>query len=266
MKNNLSSFTNQYQLSKSLRFELIPIGNTLENINNKGFLKKDNDRASSYQMMKKTIDGFHKYFIELAMQGVVLTHLDTYLEHYNASAEEKKTDTFEASFKLVKEKLRKEIVKGFTAGEAKQIFAVLDKKELIQYELEKWMEAEQPENVYFDEEFKKFTTYFSGFHQNRKNMYSDKEQSTAIAYRLIHENLPKFIDNSKTFTVLKNTPVYNNLKTIYTDFESYLNVNNIDELFELNYFNNTLTQKDIEVYNAIIGGRNGAGKIKNKGI
>lgn len=266
MKNNLSSFTNQYQLSKSLRFELIPIGNTLENINNKGFLKKDSDRATSYQMMKKTIDGFHKYFIELSMKGVVLTHLDAYHKLYNSSAEEKKTDTFEANFKLVKEKLRKEIVKGFTSGEAKQIFAVLDKKELIQYELEKWIEAEQPEDIYFDEEFKKFTTYFSGFHQNRKNMYSDKEQSTAIAYRLIHENLPKFIDNSKTFLILKNTAVYDNLKTVYTDFESYLNVNTIDELFELNYFNYTLTQKDIEVYNAIIGGRSEAGKTKIKGI
>lgn len=47
--------------------------------------------------------------------------------------------------------------------------------------------------------FKNFTTYFTGFFTNRKNMYSDGEESTAIAYRCINENLPKHLDNVKAF-------------------------------------------------------------------
>jgi len=52
-------------------------------------------------------------------------------------------------------------------------------------------------------EFEAFTTYFTGFHQNRANMYVADEKRTAIASRLIHENLPKFIDNIRIFEKMK---------------------------------------------------------------
>ncbi|MBK7097278.1 MAG: hypothetical protein IPH58_01560 [Sphingobacteriales bacterium] len=70
MTSNLTSFTNRYQLSKTLRFELKPVGKTLEHIQAKGLLSEDEKRAESYKKMKKTIDGFHKHFIELAMSTV----------------------------------------------------------------------------------------------------------------------------------------------------------------------------------------------------
>ena len=265
MKTSLLNFSNQYQVSKTLRFELKPVGRTLENIQAKLLIDKDFNRAGSYQKMKKTIDGFHKYFIELALNEVQLTYLEDYFNLYYESPEIKKTDAFINDFKKVKENLRKEIVKGFNSGEAKNIFALLDKKELIQTELEKWKEEYQPD-AYFDTDFKTFTTYFSGFNQNRKNMYSDKEQSTAIAYRLIHENLPKFIDNIKIFSMLKTTSIADDVLTLYKDLESYLNVYTIDEIFELSYFNSTLTQKDIEIYNAVIGGKTEGNGKKIKGL
>ena len=55
-------------------------------------------------------------------------------------------------------------------------------------------------------EFSGFTTYFVGFHQNRENMYSAEEKSTGIAYRLINENLPKFIDNIVSFKKIMEVP------------------------------------------------------------
>lgn len=91
----MKKFTNLYQLSKTLRFELQPVGKTLENITAKGLLKKDEERAESYQLMKKTIDGFHKHFIELAMSQVKLTHLDKFAKLYNAPAESKKRRSFQ---------------------------------------------------------------------------------------------------------------------------------------------------------------------------
>ena len=48
-------------------------------------------------------------------------------------------------------------------------------------------------------EFRDFTTYFTGFHENRKNMYVADEKATSIGFRLINENLPKFIDNLNIF-------------------------------------------------------------------
>lgn len=264
----MKNFTNQYQLSKTLRFELIPQGKTFNFIQEKGLLNQDKQRAESYQEMKKTIDKFHKYFIDLALSNVKLSHLDTFLELYNTSAETKKESKFKDDLKKVQDNLRKEIVKSFSEGEAKTIFAILDKKELITVELEKWFESNEQEEIYFDDKFKTFTTYFTGFHQNRKNMYSVEANSTAIAYRLIHENLPKFLENAKAFEKIKQVPELQpkNAK-IYKEFELYLNVNSIDELFELDYFNDVLTQMGIDVYNNIIGGRTESdGKPKIQGL
>jgi len=286
--NNMLNFTNKYQLSKTLRFELKPIGKTKENIIAKNILKKDEERAESYQLMKKTIDGFHKHFIELAMQEVQktkLSELEEFAELYNKSAEEKKKDDkFDDKFKKVQEALRKEIVKGFNSEKVKYYYSNIDKKILFTELLKNWIpnekmitelsewnaktKEEKEHLVYLDKEFENFTTYFGGFHKNRENMYTDKEQSTAIAYRLIHENLPKFLDNINIYKKVKEIPVLREeCKVLYKEIEEYLNVNSIDEVFELSYFNKTLTQKDIDVYNLIIGGRTlEEGKKKIQGL
>lgn len=282
------NFTNKYQLSKTLRFELKPIGKTKENIIAKNILKKDEERAESYQLMKKTIDGFHKHFIELAMQEVQktkLSELEEFAELYNKSAEEKKKDDkFDDKFKKVQEALRKEIVKGFNSEKVKYYYSNIDKKILFTELLKNWIpnekmitelsewnaktKEEKEHLVYLDKEFENFTTYFGGFHKNRENMYTDKEQSTAIAYRLIHENLPKFLDNINIYKKVKEIPVLREeCKVLYKEIEEYLNVNSIDEVFELSYYNKTLTQKDIDVYNLIIGGRTlEEGKKKIQGL
>lgn len=45
MKKSLENFTGLYQLSKTLRFELKPVGKTLENIQKNGLLTQDEQRA-----------------------------------------------------------------------------------------------------------------------------------------------------------------------------------------------------------------------------
>ena len=51
--NSLKKFTNLYSLSKTLRFELKPIGKTLEYIEKEGILTKDEQRLESYKKVKK---------------------------------------------------------------------------------------------------------------------------------------------------------------------------------------------------------------------
>lgn len=46
---NMKTFTSKFQLSKTLRFELRPIGTTLENIKKKGLVTEDQKRAISYK-------------------------------------------------------------------------------------------------------------------------------------------------------------------------------------------------------------------------
>lgn len=264
--NQLKNFTGIYSLSKTLRFELIPQGKTLEFIQKNELLSQDEQRAVSYKFMKKTIDGFHKYFIETALCNAKLTHLKRFEEIYFASPERKKEERYKKELEKLQADLRKEIVKSFSEGEAKEIFAKINKKELITELLEQWVKTDKEKDEL--EKFKNFTTYFTGFHENRKNMYTDKEQSTAISYRLIHENLPKFLDNIKIFKKLKDIPELNEkCKILYKEIEEYLSIQTIHEAFELNYYNNLLTQKQIDVYNLIIGGRTAEeGKKKIQGL
>lgn len=117
-------------------------------------------------------------------------------------------------------------------------------------------------------EFWGFTTYFVGFFDNRKNMYTSEEKSTGIAYRLINENLPKFFDNMEAFKKAVAKPeIQANMEELYSNFAEYLNVESIQEMFQLDYYNMLLTQKQIDVYNAIIGGKTDEEHdVKIKGI
>lgn len=248
MINTLSKFTNKYQLSKTLRFELKPIGKTLEYIEAKGLLTQDKQRAGDYQQVKKIIDEYHKDFIEKALGGLQLEKLEDYLRFY-AKQEQ---DEDGKKFKDLKDKMRKQIAEKFTkhadyskvSKEGEGVAALI---EFVKDDADKKKLADK---------FNKWATYFTGFYENRKNMYSDKAQSTAIAYRLIHENLPKFLDNTKGFEKIKAIPeLHEKCAVLYKEIEEYLNVLTIDEAFDLDYYNMVLTQKQIDVYNLIIGGR-----------
>ncbi|MFN4234893.1 MAG: type V CRISPR-associated protein Cas12a/Cpf1 [Bacteroidia bacterium] len=262
----MKQFANFYQIQKTLRFELQPIGKTLEHIQNKGILTKDEIRAINYQKAKKIIDDYHKYFIELALQNVQLTKLNDFADLYFATPERKKEDSYKKELEKVQSALRKDIASAFKSGEAKEIFEKIDKKELFTELLEKWIiDADKKEII---EDFKTFTTYFQGFHQNRKNIYTDEAKATAIAYRLIHENLPKFLDNIRIFEKVKEVPeLYEKCTNLYNDIQEYLNIKKIDEAFTVEYYNNVLTQKQIDVYNLIITGRiPDEGKRKIQGL
>lgn len=250
----MKAFTNLYQVAKTLRFELQPIGKTKENIEKGGILKRDEQRAKDYIKVKAIIDEYHKQYIKDRLWNFDLPlssegHLDS-LEEYQALYEITKRDIKqEANFSEVKDNLRKIIVERLTTkGTA---FERIFKKELIREDLPLFVQKEEDKAII--NQFEDFTTYFTGFHENRKNMYSAEEKSTAIAYRLIHQNLPKFMDNMKAFALIAQTSVANHFPEIYAGWENELKVGSIEEIFQLKYFSRTLTQPQIEIYNYIIG-------------
>lgn len=103
------------------------------------------------------------------------------------------------------------------------------------------------------ENFANFSTYFRGFEQNRKNMYSLEEKSTAIAYRCVNQNLPKFLDNAKTFEKYKDSVSKIWLDEIDEAFE-FINGIKSRDIFYVDYFSFVLSQRGIDKYNSIIGG------------
>jgi CRISPR-associated protein Cpf1 len=251
-----TDFTGLYSLSKTLRFELKPIGKTLENIKKAGLLEQDQHRADSYKKVKKIIDEYHKAFIEKSLSNFELKYqsedkldsLEEYLMYYSMKRIEK---TEKDKFAKIQDNLRKQIADHLKGDESyKTIFS----KDLIRKNLPDFVKSDEERTLI--KEFKDFTTYFKGFYENRENMYSAEDKSTAISHRIIHENLPKFVDNINAFSKIILIPeLREKLNQIYQDFEEYLNVESIDEIFHLDYFSMVMTQKQIEVYNAIIGGK-----------
>lgn len=252
----MERLTNLYPVSKTLRFELQSIGKTRENIEKGGILQQDEERAENYKSVKGFIDQYHKQYIKSRLWNFELPLADeghhNSLTEYRALYELPKRDAEqEAAFTEVKDNLRAIIARRLT--EKGSAYDRIFKKELIREDLIEFLEDDKDKDIV--RQFADFTTYFTGFHENRANMYSSEEQSTAIAYRLIHQNLPKFMDNMKSFAKIAETSVVEHFADIYAGWEEYLNVGSISDMFRLDYFSQTLTQEHIEVYNYIIGKR-----------
>lgn len=253
--NVFNKFSGLYPISKTLRFELQPIGKTAENIERRGLIAQDEQRAREYEKVKAIIDRYHKQFIKMCLYNFKLKlhtdgandSLEDYLELISKA---KRSEAEEKLYTKVKENLRKQIVGAFKKETA---FGDLFKKELIQQHLIHIAETDEEREMI--ENFSRFTTYFTGFHDNRKNMYTDEEKSTAIAYRLINENLPIFYDNMQSFRKIAASEVATHFVEIEAAYREYLNVEHISEMFGIDYFTDVLTQEQIEVYNGIIGGR-----------
>lgn len=262
----LSDLSGLYSLSKTLRFELKPVGRTLEHIEKKGLIKQDEVRAEEYVKVKEIIDEYHKAFIKMCLGKLSLKldsdgEYDSLEDYMTIASKAKRTEQEEKQFDQVKENLRKQVVAAFAKGGS---YGDLFKKELIQKHLPEFVKTDEEKRMV--DNFSKFTTYFTGFHENRKNMYDVEAKSTAIAYRLIHENLPTFIDNIKSFAKIENSDVSEKFAEIEKSFEGYLNVFHLNDIFKLDYFTETLTQEQISVYNYLIGGRTLEDGTKLQGI
>lgn len=264
---SMKDLTGQYSLSKTLRFELKPIGKTLEHIEQKGLLTQDEQRAEEYELMKGIIDRYHKAFITMCLRNCKIKvnntddELDSLEEYSSLLSKSKRDADDEDKLEKIKENLRKQIVNAFKSGNT---YGDLFKKELIKNHLPDFVTDEEEKQVV--EHFCNFTTYFTGFHDNRKNMYSDEAKSTAIAYRLIHENFPRFFDNLRSFAKISESEVANRFPEIESAFSLYLNVEHIADMFHVDYFPVVLTQEQIDVYNNIIGGKTEEDGTKIQGI
>lgn len=121
--------------------------------------------------------------------------------------------------------------------------------------------------------FDNFFTYFSGFSENRENYYSVEEKATAVASRIVDENLPRFCDNALSYR--KNESSYLQIfdflnkkgkdlklknskfgKEGEPEFIPVYSTEEDKESFSIEDFVNCLSQNEIEKYNAKIANAN----------
>ena len=244
----IKELTGLYSLTKTIGVELKPVGKTQELIKAKKLIEQDNQRAEDYKIVKDIVDRYHKDFIDKCLNCVKIKKDD--LEKYVSLAENSNRDA--EDFDNIKTKMRNQITEAFRKN---SLFTNLFKNNLIKEYLPAFVSEEEKSVV---NKFSKFTTYFDAFNDNRKNLYSGDAKSGAIAYRLIHENLPMFLDNIASFNAISGTGVNECFSGIETDFTDTLEGKRLTEFFQIDFFNNTLTQKKIDNYNYIVGAVNKA--------
>ena len=258
----INEFINMYNLSKTLRFSLIPYWETEEYFMKRHLLDEDKERAESYVKVKEYIDRYHRDFIEKVLNTVVLNNVDEYSELYfkrnKSDAETKKMDELEAA-------MRKQISKCFrdysVSGE--KIYPLLYKSELIKKLLPEFLTQEEEKTILA--QFNDFSTYFQGFWENRENIYTDKAQSTGVPYRCINDNLPIFLDNVKSFEKIINALPQDDIDELNNTFEGVYNTK-VQDAFKVDYFSFVLSQSGIDKYNGIIGGYSNSDDSKVQGI
>lgn len=253
MKKYYETLTNQYPVDKTLRFRLEPIGKTGENIQMNHILDKDIQRKADYVKVKRMIDKYHVKVIDEALHGKKLDGLDEIAELYFLhKRDEKQEKALENGFTS----LRKQIVSFLRSHEK---FGILNKKEMIENELPQMVETEEDYNALNN--FERFTTYFTNFYAVRMNLYSDEKKSSTVAYRLIDENLPRFLDNIIVYEMLKKQSVdISNVQEILDKYE----IKNLDEVFIVDGFNYVLVQEGIGIYDSIVGELNKSINLYNQ--
>ena len=250
-------FINRYPLSKTLRFSLIPVGETENNFNKNLLLERDKQRAENYEKVKGYIDRFHKEYIESVLSKARIEKVDEYANLYWKS---NKDDSDIKAMESLENDMRKQISKQLKSNARyKRLFG----KELICEDLPSFLtDKNERETV---ECFRSFTTYFKGFNTNRENMYSSDEKSTAIAYRCINDNLPRFLDNVKSFQKVFDNLSDETVTKLNTDLYNIFG-RNIEYIFSVDYFEFVLAQSGIEIYNSMIGGYTCSDGTKIQGL
>ncbi|SUB78739.1 type V CRISPR-associated protein Cas12a/Cpf1 [Porphyromonas macacae] len=246
-------FTSLYSLSKTIRFELKPIGKTLENIKKNGLIRRDEQRLDDYEKLKKVIDEYHEDFIANILSSFSFSEeiLQSYIQNLSES---------EARAKIEKT-MRDTLAKAFSEDERyKSIF----KKELVKKDIPVWCPAYKSLCKKFDN----FTTSLVPFHENRKNLYTSNEITASIPYRIVHVNLPKFIQNIEALCELQKKmgadlylEMMENLRNVWPSF-----VKTPDDLCNLKTYNHLMVQSSISEYNRFVGGYSTEDGTKHQGI
>lgn len=266
----IDSFTNLYPLSKTLRFSLIPQGMTETFFEERQMLEADEQRAGEYGKVKRMIDRYHKVFIDRVLEELRTQEmstaedakhplLDAVLAYAALYRRTDRTAKENDEMEKLTDAMRKQISAAFHADEQyKGLFG----KEIIREYLPGFVSEEEREMV---SHFYSFTTYFTGFYQNRENMYTGEGKATEIAFRIADQNLPRFLDNCRIGrSALAELPE-ETVKKLADTMGVKLHIGP-SELFEDAFFLRVLSQSGIDDYNQMLGGCTGADGTKVQGL
>ena len=247
---------NGYSRSITLRNRLIPIGKTEENIQKLKLLDKDMERARAYEEVKELIDDYHRMFIEEKLSDLSINWSPLYnkFDQFHTENDRQKKNEIKEQLRKLQSEIRNEISECFKNDKR---YKNLFNKKILRTLIPDMLKNEQIETLNDKlaalDAFKNFGTYFKGFYENRKIMYSKNAYSRTISNRIVNENFPIFYSNVKVFEYLsRNYPeiISNTEKSL----SGFLNGKKLADFFSLEGFNTVLNQRGIDFYNNLICG------------
>ena len=258
------NFVGLYKLSKTLRFELKPVGRTLEHIRKSGVLDRDFVRAAEYTRIKEILDGEHRALLERSLgrkMGVDWTELASAYDLFRKSEKDNAArDVLENATTIC----RKKIVESFHADEMYDVLTEATPSKFIKRLMNSAKERkENPERAV--EVFSSFACYFTGYQENRKNIYSEEKQATAAANRAVNENFPRFLECCTIFghLVEKYPDVVSKAEA---ELGPLLGGDRLKDFFSVDSYSKFLPQSGIERFNGIVGGFVPVEKEKIRGV
>ena len=260
MSSGLESFIGLYPVHKTLRFELVPQGETQEWIERNGALDRDKMLARDYELVKSYIDEYHRSFISSVLGSSEIsidwTELADAIDAFQV-ADADGRNVARARLGKVQAKYREAVVlllrePGRCGLDGHPGFRALFTADFIKKVLPAHY-ADKADKASVILGFGKSAAYFNGFFDNRKFMYSSEDKVGSIAHRVVNQNFPMFYQNVKVYRTLKEAhPEL--LASCEAELEKAFGEFGMDTVFDLGFFNRVLSQEGIDFYNAIIGG------------
>lgn len=250
-------FTGIYKVSKTLRFELKPIGKTAENMKKFNVLESDRVRDSQYERMKDILDAQHRALLERTLERVGKEEdVEDWVklaEAYRKFRVGKKDKAARASLDKILEAMRKSIVAAFGEDDLyKELVTESTPSKFIKRLVKDEMFKDSDEGRALDT-FNGFACYFTGYQENRRNIYSDKPQTTATAYRAIDVNFPKFLDAVEVVRHIQDEyPKI--IKLVEDELGDKLGGKRLATIFSVESYGSYLSQTGIDFFNLVLGG------------
>jgi len=287
-------FTNLYSLSKTLRFELKPVGETQQMLLDENVFQKDKLIRDKYQKTKRFFDKLHREFVGEALAGLDLDYKN-YFDALKIFKKDKKDKDAIKNLENAEKSLRKSVVETFDAtakswASEKYSDCDLKKKDIgIFFEenvfkmleerykneddvmIDVLEETEYGTEVKIGEQsifagWKNFTGYFTKFHETRKNFYKDEAKkghgkAGQISTRIVDQNLRRFCENLEDFKKMEKMKDKIDFSEVENNFKKSLS-----EVFTLDFYNRCILQDGIDFYNDILGGKTLENGEKLKGV
>ena len=249
-----------FPVTKTLAFRLIPVGKTQENLNRQQTLEKASELKEDYENLKAASDRVHKRFIEDTLSKFHLKYLsdgakDSIQEYadvfFDATLSPEEKDVLITE---VATNLRKQVADAFSAvryNEKDTMLKALASKALLT-EILPAEDLSDTEKASLGR-LSQYTTYMRPYFETRDRMYNDKQEGHTIPVRIVDDNLPIHLNNTRVFDALPED-VVSGAVDIFNALASGLQAFELRDVFTPSFYSTLGPQSAIDTYNTLIGG------------